>query len=169
MTFPARPSFPWLTVGGLGRLRPAPGTWGSIPPVAVAWALVLAGHGPGQSPWVYNGVLVLLGLAFTIACVVQGDHAEAVLGKDPSNVVADEVAGQSLTLLALPTATLGTPLSTMMTLAAAFLVFRLMDIVKPWPARQIQNIPGGWGIVLDDLFAGLYALAVVQVACRTLG
>lgn len=168
MNVSSRQSFRWLTVGGLGHLRPAPGTWGSFPPVVVAGLLMAAGAGPQAQPVVYNGALLLLCLVFSIACVRLGDRAELAWGKDPSPVVADEVAGQSLALLFLPAGSLQSPGQTALTLAACFLLFRLLDIAKPWPARQIQSVPAGWGILLDDLVAGLYALAAVQVSARWL-
>ena len=156
-----------MTVFGLGYLRPAPGTWGSLPAVAVAGALMAAGFGPAEHAWVYSGVLAAIVLVFTVVCAVQGDLAEAkFLKKDPSQVVADETAGQALALLALPAKAVETPALALFTLIFAFLTFRVLDIVKPWPARQIQAVPGGWGVVLDDLVAGAYALLIVQVVAR---
>jgi phosphatidylglycerophosphatase A len=158
-----------ITVFGLGFMRPASGTWGSLPPVMVAASLVALGVAPGTSPTdtiVYHGVLGLMLVIFGGACVVQGDRAEARFGHDPSEVVADEVAGQCMALVALPAAALATPMKAALTLATSFLAFRVLDIVKPWPARQLQRVPSGWGILLDDLFAGLYALVVVQVVAR---
>ena len=159
--------FALVTTFGLGYLRPAPGTWGSMPPVLLAGALIAAGLGPVESPWVYHGVLAAVIVVFSLACVMMGDAAEArFLRKDPSNVVADETAGQAIALLALPAAGLPTGPRAVLTLLAAFLAFRLMDIVKPWPAGRIQAAPAGWGILLDDLLAGVYALALVQVGVR---
>lgn len=158
-----------VTVFGLGFMRPASGTWGSMPPVFLAAALIALGYAPGTSSsntLVYHAALSLVFVIFAGACVVQGDRAEARFGHDPSEVVADEVAGQCIALAALPTAALATPMKTVFTLAAAFIAFRLLDIVKPWPARQLQRVPGGWGILLDDLFAGFYAMIVVQVVTR---
>lgn len=168
MKYPARHRFPWLSVWGIGYMRPASGTWGSIPPVLLAGGLMATGFGPVDSPVVYVVALAAVACIFSIACIVQGSHAEAVLGKDPSVVVADEVAGQSLALLLLPTAGVLTAERAIGTLMVGFLAFRVLDIIKPWPARQIQSVPGGWGILLDDLFAGLYALIAVQVFVRTL-
>ncbi len=158
-----------ITVFGLGFMRPASGTWGSTPPVLIAGALIALGFAPGTSTTstlVYHAVLALLFVTFAGACVVQGDRAEARFGHDPSEVVADEVAGQCIALLALPAAALATPIKAALTLATSFLAFRVLDIVKPWPARQLQRVPSGWGILLDDLFAGLFALAVVQIVTR---
>ena len=122
-----------ITVYGLGSLRPAPGTWGSLPPIALASILIASGYGPHQSPIVYHVLLVLLLLV-----------------------------GQCLPLLALPAAALATPALSAFTIFLAFIAFRLLDIVKPWPAHTLQREPGGWGILLDDLAAGLYAFIVLH-------
>lgn len=174
-----------ITVFGLGHMRPASGTWGSMPPVVVAGLLWLFGVSPGV--WkpgtsmfydvgrllgsqvalgVYYGVLSVIFLVFCWACVRFGDQAEATFGHDPKECVADETAGQCLPLLVLPAAAFVTWKSAMLWLGISFLLFRIFDIVKPWPARQIQKAPGGWGILLDDLFAGAYAAIVVGVASR---
>jgi phosphatidylglycerophosphatase A len=148
-------------------MRPFSGTWGSIPPVLIALALIAIEMGPVQQPWIYNSALIGVLLFFAGACVVQGDAAEARFGeKDPTNVVADETAGQCLPLLFLPTQTMVEPDRIVFTLLFAFVAFRVFDIVKPWPARQLQAVPGGWGILLDDLFAGLYAAIALQVTAR---
>ncbi|MBS0196276.1 MAG: phosphatidylglycerophosphatase A [Planctomycetes bacterium] len=156
-----------MTVFGLGAMRPAPGTWGSLPPVLMAAALIAGGLGPHQSPFLYHLALATVCVAFSAACVVQGDRAEAHFGyKDPSNVVADETAGQCLPLLGLPAAALANFHVAAFTLLYAFVAFRMMDIVKPWPARGLQRIPGGWGILIDDLIAGVYAAVMVQLMTR---
>lgn len=171
------PRLSLITVFGLGHLRPAPGTWGSLPPVAAAALMLAAGLGPdsvggaARWPWpewaVFHAVLVVLCGAGVLACVAQGDRAEARFHrKDPSEAVADETAGQCIALLFMPAAALATPALTAFTLVFSFLAFRAFDIFKPWPARQVQRVPGAWGIVLDDLVAGVYALALVQLAAR---
>ncbi|MCC6971317.1 MAG: phosphatidylglycerophosphatase A [Phycisphaerales bacterium] len=158
-----------ITVFGLGFMRPASGTWGSMPPVLAAATLIALGFAPGTSTTsslVYHAALAVVFVIFAGACIVQGDRAEARFGHDPSEVVADEVAGQCVALLALPAAALATPSKAALTLATSFFAFRVLDIVKPWPAGQLQRVPSGWGILLDDLFAGLYALVVVQIVAR---
>lgn len=159
----------WITVFGLGAMRPAPGTWGSLPPVFVAALLIAANRGPIASPWLYHGVLAIICIVFCAACIIEGDRAEAHFGrKDPSNAVADETAGQCFSLMFLPAAALATPLLSAFTLLYAFVAFRIMDIVKPFPARQLQKIPGGWGILIDDLIAGIYAMLCVQIMARVM-
>lgn len=157
------------TVFGLGHLRPASGSWGSLPPAALAALLITLGVGPAHSPWIYLGSISLVLIVFSIACVVQGDRAEAAFGaKDPSEVVADEVAGQCIPLLALPLTWDTGWLGSMLWVAAAFVAFRLMDVLKPPPANGLQRLPGGWGILVDDLVAGVYALALVWAVAAML-
>jgi phosphatidylglycerophosphatase A len=157
-----------VTTGGLGHLRPASGTWGSMPPVALAGALILAGCGPTTQPLLYHAALAAVFLLFGWACVAFGHVGETAYGrKDPSQVVADETCAQCIPLAFLPAAATATPARTAATLALAFVAFRIMDIIKPPPAHQLQRLRGGWGILVDDLFAGLYAAAVVQLVTRT--
>ena len=164
-----------LTCFGLGKLRPAPGTWGSLPAVAIAllcvWLFDAGGadyHGTNHA----NITIALFGLAFAIACVKFGAEGESRLGgKDAQSIVADEVAGQSIALLVLPwrsfleTGAIAWNLSLAL---IAFLAFRAMDILKPPPARSMQSIRGGMGILIDDVIAGIYALAITQLVARLL-
>ncbi|MCI0365576.1 MAG: phosphatidylglycerophosphatase A [Phycisphaerales bacterium] len=162
-----------ITGLGLGRLRPAPGTIGSLPPVLlvmiVAWQLA-----PRLSHQEYTAALnvslsVLLGISSAI-CLGFGSIAEGRFGrKDPPDVVADEIAGQSIALLFLPWRSEPSPkaLAWNLSLAgAAFLAFRLMDIIKPPPAKSLQRLPGGTGILIDDIVAGIYALVLTQIMAR---
>ena len=169
-----------ITTFGLGHCKPAPGTWGSLPPpaIAVLLATLLGLNGLSSlEHWVINAALLLLLLIFAYACAAYGDWAEARFGKkDPGQVVADETAGQALTLLALPWRAIvesGTFTATSLfynisVAGSAFLAFRFFDITKPPPARGIQRWPAGWGILVDDLVAGLYALILTQLLARFL-
>ena len=155
-----------VTVGGIGLAPVASGTFGSIPPVVMALALVQA----DQPEWVVNGCLILLGLVFSIACIRFGGLAEEVYGrKDPGQVVADEIGGQCVALLFLPWVAPGVEgaLAWNLTLGVgAFLAFRFFDIRKPPPARGVERIRGGLGILIDDLVTGAMALLVGQVVSR---
>lgn len=155
----------WVATGmGFGLLRPAPGTWGSLPPVILACTLALS----SAHPRTIDMSLAALGIAFGIGCLVWGEQAERRFGgKDPGSVVADEIAGQSLALMWLPWSR-GDNARTIATCAIAFFAFRLFDIIKPPPARGWQRFRGGFGILVDDLVAGLYALVATQVAVRLL-
>ena len=128
--------------------------------------LVLAGFGPGSG--LYEVVIVGILLVFSAACVLQGDMAEAVFGKkDHGSIVADETAGQCIPLLGLqfaPAAAMTGWWPAMLTLGGAFIAFRIADIIKPPPANQLQKLPAGWGVLVDDLVAGVYALILLQVA-----
>jgi len=155
-----------VTVFGLGRLTPAPGTWGSLPPPLLVLALLWS----GAASWVVNVTVILLGAAFGIACARFGHLAEQRYGaKDPRQVVADETAGQCVALLFLPwrnVAEAGAWTWNLGLAAVAFGAFRLFDILKPPPINGLQRIGGGRGILVDDLVAGLYALAVTQLVAR---
>lgn len=152
-----------VTTCGLGFLRPAPGTWGSLPPPAIVFALALL----DAPPIARDAALIALIIIFSAACLALGPWSERRFGrKDPSNVVADETAGQSVALLLLPASALDSPLRAMLTLGAGFLLFRAFDIWKPPPARGLQRLPAGQGILIDDLLAGLYAALILQLLAR---
>lgn len=151
-----------VTVGGLGLVRPFPGTWGSLPAAGAAW-LMLVLRAPDL---VYHGVMAAIALFFGGVCVALGPWAEAKFGrKDAGAIVADETAGQALTLLLLSDVALGPDWNwgcQSGAVAVGFVLFRIFDILKPPPARRIERLRGGWGVLLDDVFAGLYALAALH-------
>lgn len=155
-----------LTGFGLGRCPVAPGTLASLLPVAVALALLHVLESPS---WV-NAALAALAVLASIACLAFGGREERRVGrKDPSHVVADEIAGQSLALILVPwdLGTAGGLSWTNLAIAAvAFGAFRTLDIAKPWPISRVQRAPGGWGILVDDLLAGAGALLVTQMIFR---
>ena len=156
----------FLTAGGLGFAPIASGTFGSLPPVVIAFVLAML----GQPLWLISLVMVLLLVVYSLACVRFGDEAEQLFGKkDPGQVVADEVAGQSVALLWLPWASPGDPgafWQNLILAIGAFLAFRFFDILKPPPASNLESLKGGWGILVDDLVTGLMALVVVQIVAR---
>jgi phosphatidylglycerophosphatase A len=134
----------WLATGlGVGRIRYAPGTFGSLLGLLPAWGLA---HLP--SAWGQISVLI----AVCAVGVPMVDRALPRLGrgKDPGCVVYDEIAGQMLTFLLVPVLGIAT-------LIAGFALFRLFDISKPPPARRLERLPGGLGVMADDWIAGLYA------------
>ncbi|MDL2266886.1 phosphatidylglycerophosphatase A [Desulfovibrio sp. OttesenSCG-928-G15] len=140
----------WLA----GTSPKAPGTCGSFV------ALLLA-------PLVFMPLPIPLRVLLLVALLAAGTwacgEAEKLLGKkDPSEVVIDEVFGQWLTLL--PFASLG-----LWGYLAAFALFRLFDITKPWPVRQLEDIGGGFGIMIDDGAAGLYAMACLGLLLAFFG
>jgi phosphatidylglycerophosphatase A len=142
------------TVGGLGDLLPAPGTTvGSLAGVLLYWG---AARFAPQPPWVValGGLVVLLPLSIW-AC---GEEAARRGQNDPGPVVLDEVAGQWLAVAVIAVAQSKSPGARELT--AAFFLFRIFDIAKPWPIRALERLPGGCGIVADDLAAALAAGAL---------
>jgi phosphatidylglycerophosphatase A len=153
-----RPAW-WLATGfGSGYLKPAPGTWGSLAGLG-AWLLLLwALRGSAFAPW----VMLAAPPALTLAAVWAADRVVKEAGqKDPSFIVADEWAGLwfALTPLAF-TATIQPWTLGAARLVAPFLLFRLFDIWKPGPVDTAQRLPGGWGVVMDDVLAGLLAALI---------
>ena len=155
----------WLAEGfGSGRLRPGPGTWGSL--VGCAWSLLLL-----HLPW---GLAMITTLGTIALAVPICSRAEALIGKtDPGSVVLDEIVAVPLTLLPLKAGDLLGLIQTPTLMGgpnaipwwlAAFILFRILDIAKPWPVGALQDLPGGWGIVMDDLAAGLLAGGVLLTA-----
>lgn len=124
----------------------APGTAGSALAVVILWLV----------PFSRPGVFLFL-VAVTLVGTWAAHRAERLLGgaKDPGAIVIDEVAG--MTLAVAPFA------PTLPVLAVGFVLFRIFDVTKPFPARSSQDAPGGIGIMVDDLIAGLYALLVIVI------
>ena len=138
------------TFFGIGKLRPGPGTWGSAATVVIWWAV-----SRWLSPSQQLGTVIFLAAAVTLAGIPAATRVARAHGlKDPQFVVIDEVAGQLITFIAVPLS--------WKSLLAGFILFRGFDIVKPPPVRQLEKLPEGTGIVVDDIAAGLYALAVMQ-------
>jgi phosphatidylglycerophosphatase A len=136
---------------GAGYAPIAPGTAGSALAVVVL-ALV---------PFT-RGALLGFFVAVTLAGVWAADRAERLIGgKDPGRIVIDEIAGMTLSVLVLPL--------TPSVLLAGFVLFRVLDVVKPFPAGRSQAIRGGAGVMIDDLIAGLYALGALALARWLLG
>ena len=142
---------------GLGFLPIAPGTWGSLPP-AIIFGLL---HFLGVSAVSIFIVMVVLAIAGIVICVRVSPSIIAITGKsDPGEVVADEVAGQAVTFL-FAGAIAGEKV--LIISVIGFLLFRLFDILKPWPIRKLEKLRDGWGIVADDILAGVYAGIVLLV------
>jgi phosphatidylglycerophosphatase A len=178
-----------LLLTGLGSgYLPASGTWGSAIACAVylavayglrAWGSDLSCGAAGA---ILNLVMLALLVLACVGCVVMGKFAEQAFGcKDPGQVNLDEVAGQSLALLLMPVCMVvqdmpartwawhptwhpwGHPWVIVLT---AFVAFRFFDILKPPPIRRLEELPHGWGVLMDDLLAGVYANVAAQLLAR---
>lgn len=139
------------TFFGAGRVRPGPGTWGSAATVILWWLL---------TRWIppTSQTAAAVGLASFVTLIgipAATEVARASGLKDPQFVVIDEVVGQMIALIAVPVS--------WKSLIAGFILFRGFDIVKPPPVRQLEQLPEGTGIVLDDVGAGLYAFVVMHL------
>ncbi len=146
----------WLaSVGGLGFSPRAPGTVGSLPALLILW---FSGATGLETQWLMCGLLFLVGW--------WASHRTGLLWQisDHPAIVIDEVVGQWLTLLiALSLVPQVMPLE--ITLALGFVLFRLYDVLKPWPVSWAdRQLKGGWGVMIDDVVAGLLAGAVLTIA-----
>jgi len=137
----------WIaTAFGSGYSPVAPGTAGSLVGLLLFWPLA------GQA-WPIQGAACVA--VFVVGTVAADRVAREVGKEDPGLVVVDEVMGMWVTLVGIPLSPL--------TAVAGFLLFRVMDIVKPWPARNLESLHGGLGIMADDAAAGVYANLLVRV------
>jgi phosphatidylglycerophosphatase A len=147
----------WIATSfGAGYFPAAPGTAGS----AVGLALVIAFRQALLRPlWWVVCLAACTGVLFALG-VWSAGKAEKIFGRvDPGQVVIDEVTGQIITFIA-------TPRVSWIGLIVGFILFRAFDIVKPFPVRWAERFPGGWGIMLDDVVAGLYSLIVLAILGR---
>ena len=158
MNSPAsKPSSNWrhpavllATCGGIGQLRPAPGTWGAA--VGLLAAGAVAGIG---LPWPTEcGMWLVINLASVPVCTLAARQLGGL--KDPSSIVLDETAAMPLVLLTIPASG-----RTWLVFLLAFGLFRLFDITKPPPCRQLERLPEGLGIMADDWTAAIMAAAAL--------
>lgn len=152
---PSRHSPLWATLVatffGIGFLKLAPGTWGSLATV-ILWATAI--------PWIpvanRSCATITVAVIVTLIGIPAATRVSRAFGlKDPQFIVIDEVAGQLTTLIGVPLA--------WKTFLAGFILFRVFDIWKPFPIQRLERLPEGSGIVVDDLGAGIYALAVMHL------
>ncbi len=128
-----------------GYGRPYPGTWGTVPAWLMAWFII-------------GGNQLVLGAAALVTFFVSiwaAGEAEKMFGHDARKIVIDEWAGMFITLLFVP--------HTLAAYAIAFFAFRGFDVVKIPPARQAERLPGGWGVTMDDVIAGIQANIATQL------
>ncbi|MHB8067930.1 MAG: phosphatidylglycerophosphatase A family protein [Desulfobaccales bacterium] len=139
------------TWGGAGNLPWMPGTWGTLAALPLWWLLQHLG------PWGYGLALVIL----TAASIGITGLAQEYLGPDHPSIVLDEVVGLLAALAWVP---LAWPW-----VLTGFILFRLLDIGKPFPIKYCERLPGGWGVTLDDLAAGVMARGVLEVTMIIIG
>lgn len=128
-----------------GYIPFASGTWGSL--AALIIYLI-----PGfEKPVVIIPAIIV----FIILGIITGNKFDVIYGKDPAECTVDEIVGMWISLLFLP--------KTFLVVTAAFFLWRAFDIIKPSPARQAEKLPGGLGIMMDDIIAGLYSLLLLHL------
>jgi phosphatidylglycerophosphatase A len=136
------------TGGGIGLLPGMPGSWASLVALPFGWIIRSAGG--------IAALAIVAGLVFALGWWAAARVARASGQHDPGFIVIDEIAAQWLVLLAAPL--------DWGWYAAAFLLFRVFDIVKPWPIRLVERrVAGGLGIMLDDVLAAIYALVILLI------
>jgi len=131
----------------VGKLPIAPGTWGSLVALIV-WYLII----PIISSSTLMGLIVVI---FVLGVYVSSVTEIHINKNDPSSVVIDEWVGQWIALLYLPQSVLWGLIG--------FMLFRLFDIWKPYPIKKFDDLHGGWGIMMDDVLAGIFSLIIVQI------
>ena len=136
------------TVGGIGYLPLAPGTW-AAGFLTIIWFFVYR-----SSPEAIIWQIVLIPSLIAVGIYSSGKILTSN-GKDPTYVVIDEVAGMAITLLLVP--------ASLINCIVGFILFRLFDILKPLGIRKAENFKRGWGIMLDDILAGIYSNLVLRM------
>jgi phosphatidylglycerophosphatase A len=130
---------------GSGYLKPFPGTWGTIPAWLIAWFLL-----KGDPPLLWGAAIISIALSIAVASL-----AEPLMGHDSRKIVIDEWAGMFVSLLFVP--------YSLQIYIGVFIVFRAFDVIKLWPARQLESLPGGLGVTMDDVAAGIQSILLVQI------
>jgi len=151
----------WLSVLGTGYSPIIPGTCGS----AVVLVVFLLAALPGGSPPLVTGIMLVVAVHGFWATVVYGDRFIAKYGPDPGVIVSDEQCGQAITYLCyfwMPLATHSTKEIIFFALTG-FVLFRMFDVIKPPPVRMLEKVKGPWGVLLDDIMAGIYANIALQI------
>lgn len=144
-----RPAWVIATWFGCGLVPKAPGTMGSLGAIPLYFVVARGGR-----VGVAVAALAITAVGIWAASVVARDLGK----KDPQIVVVDEVAGMLVTMI--PMANVSPDVS-WRAIVVGFVLFRLFDVTKPWPARRLEGLPGGWGIVMDDVAAGAFGACVM--------
>lgn len=157
---PLHPVVRFLATGAyLGYSPIAPGTAGAFGCAVLLWFLVPeVTH--RSSPTAISVYLVSVAAFFALSLWVAG-VSERRFGRDASRIVIDEYCGFVFSVLLLP--------KSLPVFAAAFVLFRILDILKPFPARRAESLPGGYGIVMDDVVAGVYTNLLLRLMMSAVG
>jgi phosphatidylglycerophosphatase A len=132
---------------GIGYIGKGAGTVAAVA-CCICWYLAWTGGYPVLPAFIITFIITVLG-------IWSASEVEVLWGKDPARVVIDEVAGMCISLLLIPVS--------LKYVIAALILFRFFDIVKPLFIRKMESVKGGWGVMLDDILAGVYANLVLQL------
>jgi phosphatidylglycerophosphatase A len=141
------------TLGPIGRRLPAPGTWGSVAGLMYFTVFFAGSYG-------IIGTLLLSAIGVYVAVAICGEAELRLSRRDPGEVILDEFVAIPLCFLGWPV--LATALPNWVIFLAGFALFRLFDIIKPFGIKRLQDLPGGWGVVADDIAAALLTCAVMH-------
>jgi phosphatidylglycerophosphatase A len=141
------PGITFLATGmGSGMIHPYSGSWGSIPAVLIGWGLLRL-----ENDWLFAVSVVVM----IVLSIWAAGKAEPLFGHDANRIVIDEFAGAWVALWGLPTH--------WMVMIPVFVFFRILDVAKPFPCRKLESLPGGWGVTMDDVMAGIYTNIAVRI------
>ncbi|MBC8200866.1 MAG: phosphatidylglycerophosphatase A [Planctomycetes bacterium] len=148
------------TCFGVGLIPKVPGTLGSLAPLCIVLG---CGHFGILHGWLFVILILLLVVSSIVTIQLAPWYADYFGQKDPPQIVSDEVAGQSIALLGMAwmTPSDDNPIAWIGFAVLAFVLFRIFDIWKPWIIDKSQNLPSGWGVLIDDILAGIAAGALV--------
>jgi phosphatidylglycerophosphatase A len=146
---------PVATLFGIGHIPWAPGTWASLATTLFWWLTTWA----IRPSWQVAAAVALTGITIALGIPAATRVSRKTKLKDPQSVVIDEVAGQLIPFIAVP--------ASWKSLLLGFILFRGFDIVKPPPVRQLEQLPEGFGIVMDDVAAGVYVFGIMEILLHT--
>ena len=166
-SFNAKGATDWLAViiapgGGAGFVPIAPGTWGSLVGLLIAYGLIAAFK---QNVALLQNLLIVVSVLLAWIGIWAGTRAESVFGKkDSGQIVIDEVCGQVITFVFIAPFLTGLGERWRWWMIPGFLLFRAFDIFKPFPINGLQSLTGGVGVMMDDVIAGIYAAVLMSLA-----
>lgn len=154
-------AFLCATAGGAGMMPFGPGTWGSLVGLGIVWGMVRILR---DEPLALQNWLIIASLLVTAVGIWAGNRAETIFArKDPGQVVIDEVSGQMITFVFFAPYLERLGDTWAWWLIPGFILFRVGDILKPYPIDKLQDLSGGFGVMMDDVLAGIYAAVVLSV------
>lgn len=149
-----------ISTCGVGLIPFAPGTFGALVGLVIFYGLFILCK---AAPQYFQACLILVSLIISALGIWAGNRGEHIFGeKDAQRIVVDEVAGQLISFILVAPLLVAEISKPMVVMIAGFLLFRAFDIWKPYPIKQLQDLPAGLGVMFDDIVAGIYAAVVLS-------